>query len=162
MVDQQQSTAAMRVIDIDEMEPSEISSLLLRVGYGHLGCAKDNRPYVVPIHYVYDPPHIFIYTTKGMKTDFVSSNPEVCLQVEEVRSAHDWTSVVVEGGAELLADADEREKATKLLTLINPSLTPAISRVAQSGSVRPNIVEIYRITPHSMSGRKTRRRAEQE
>ncbi len=157
MADQRQAAAAIRELDIDEMEASEISSLLQRVGFGHLGCAKDNQPYVVPIHYVYDPPHIFIYTTKGMKTDFLAANPEVCLQVEEVRSARDWSSAIVAGRAELLTDSGQRDKATQLLTLINPTHTPAVSRIAHAGAERPNAVEVYRITPHTLSGRKTRR-----
>jgi len=36
---------------------------------------------------LYDPPDFYIYTTRGRKTEFISSNPEVCLQVEEVRDA---------------------------------------------------------------------------
>jgi len=156
MANEHQAPAAMRVVDIDEMDASEISSVLQRVGYGHLGCAKENRPYVVPIHYMYDPPDFYIYTTRGMKTDFISSNPEVCLQVEEVRDARNWTSVVVMGRAELLTDSGDRETATKLITLINPSLAPAISRTAVGASVRDNVVEIYKIKLHVMSGRKTR------
>jgi nitroimidazol reductase NimA-like FMN-containing flavoprotein (pyridoxamine 5'-phosphate oxidase superfamily) len=162
MTDERHAPAAMRVLDIDEMEFSEISSLLQRVGYGHLACAKENQPYVVPIHYVYDPPHILIYTTKGKKTDFLASNPEVCLQVEEVRGARDWTSAIVAGRAQLLTDPDKREKAIQLLTLLNPTLTPAISRISHAGSVRQNVVEIFQITLHSMSGRKTRNTASLE
>jgi hypothetical protein len=157
MADQQQVPTAMRILDIDEMASSEISSLLQRVGYGHLACAKENHPYLVPTHYVYDAPHIFLYTTRGMLSEFLAANPEVCLQVEEVRGARDWTSVIVAGRAELLTDRDEREKANQLLTLINPTHTPAISRIVHAGAERQNAVEIYRITPHTMSGRKTRR-----
>ena len=156
MANKHEIPAEMRVVDIDAMDASEISSVLQRVGYGHLGCAKENRPYVVPIHYVYAPPDFYIYTTRGMKTEFICSNPEVCLQVEEVRDARNWTSIVVMGRAELLTDSGDRENATKLITLINPSLTPAISRTAIGASVRGNVVEIYRIKLHIMSGRKTR------
>ena len=41
-------------VEIEEMPPQEAHALLARVGYGHLGCARDNRPYVIPIHYAYD------------------------------------------------------------------------------------------------------------
>ena len=83
-----QVPAAMRVLETEEMSSPEASSVLQRVGYGHLGCAKENQPYVIPVYYVYDPPGLYIYTTRGMKTEFVASNPAVCLQVEEVREAH--------------------------------------------------------------------------
>ncbi len=156
MANDQHVPAAVRVVDIHQMDDAEISSLLRRVGYGHLGCTKENRPYVIPIHYVYDPPELYIYTTKGMKTDFISSNPEVCLQVEEVVDARNWKSAIATGPAELLSDSGEREQATKLITLINPSLTPAIGKTTLRTSTRENAVEIYRIKVQTMSGRKTR------
>jgi hypothetical protein len=146
----------MRVVDIVQMDDSESSSLLRRVGYGHLGCTKENRPYVIPVHYVFDPPELYIYTTKGMKSEFISANPEVCLQVEEVVDARNWKSVIANGRAELLAEADAQEKANTLISLINPSLTPAISRIEVGNSVRENSVEIYRVRVHAVSGRRTR------
>ena len=44
----------------------------------------------------------------------------MCLQVEEVRDAHNWTSVIVTGWAELLPNPDAREQAARLITLIKP------------------------------------------
>ena len=157
MANERQAVAGTRVVDIDEMEPSEIATVLQRAGYGHLGLASGNQPYVLPIHYVYDPPEIYIYTTQGMKTEVLSRNPAVCLQAEEVTDVHNWTSVIATGRAELLTDPGEREKAAKLITLTNPSHTPAISRVVTGGSERRNVVEIYKIRVDHMSGRKTRR-----
>ncbi len=61
------------------------------------------------------------------------------------------------GRAELLTDFGDREKATKLITLMNPSFTLAISRTTIGASVRENVVEIYKIKLHVMSGRKMRR-----
>jgi nitroimidazol reductase NimA-like FMN-containing flavoprotein (pyridoxamine 5'-phosphate oxidase superfamily) len=92
-----------------------------------------------------------------MKTEFITSNPAVCLQVEEVRDAHNWKSVIVMGRAGLLTDSAEREKANNLIALINPSHAPAISKTSIGASIRQNMVEIYRIDPRMMSGRKTRR-----
>lgn len=157
-----QVSGAMRVLEIEEMSGSEASSVLQRVGYGHLGCARENQPYVIPVHYIYDPPSLYIYTTRGMKTEFIASNPAVCLQVEEVRDAHNWRSVIVMGRAGLLTDSAEREKANNLIALINPSHAPAISKTAIGASVRQNMVEIYRIDPQIMSGRKTRRAQERD
>ena len=151
-----QVPAAMRVLETEEMSSPEASSVLQRVGYGHLGCAKENQPYVIPVYYVYDPPGLYIYTTRGMKTEFIASNPAVCLQVEGVRDAHIWKIVIVIGRAGLLTDSAEREKANNLIALINPSHAPAISKTSIGASIRQNIDEIYRSHPQIMSGRKTR------
>jgi nitroimidazol reductase NimA-like FMN-containing flavoprotein (pyridoxamine 5'-phosphate oxidase superfamily) len=67
------------MIEVEEMETPEVHGLLARAGYGHLGCARNNRPYVTPIHYAYDDPDIYIFTTEGMKTEFIAANAEVCL-----------------------------------------------------------------------------------
>ena len=48
------------MIEVQEMSNKEIKEVLERVGYGHLACARNNRPYVVPIHYVYDKPKVYI------------------------------------------------------------------------------------------------------
>ena len=44
----------------------------------------------------------FIYTTEGMKTEFIAENPAVCLQVQEIKDVMRWQSVVVTGRANAL------------------------------------------------------------
>lgn len=144
---------AIKLVEISEMDAVEISSMLERAGYGHLGCAKDDRPYVIPIHYVYDSTDIYIFTTAGKKSELISANSEVCLQVEEVRDDRSWKSVIVQGRAELLADSASREKASRLLDLIHPNHTPALGHTVVAGHDRENKVEIYRIKIEEMSGR---------
>jgi nitroimidazol reductase NimA-like FMN-containing flavoprotein (pyridoxamine 5'-phosphate oxidase superfamily) len=78
------------MLEVEEMTAGDSHHLLKELDYGHLGCARlDGRPYVVPIHYAYEEPDIYIFTTEGMKTEYLAANPEVCLQVEDVKdSAH--------------------------------------------------------------------------
>ena len=64
------------MVEVQEMNDDESKKLLARVGYGHLGLVRDTHPYVVPIHYAYDEPHIYIYTTEGKKTEIIEANPE--------------------------------------------------------------------------------------
>ena len=143
------------MIEVQEMTNSEIDDVLARIGYGHLACARNNRPYVVPIHYVYDKLKIYIYTTDGKKTDIIRDNPQVCLQVEEVVDNGDWRSVIINGEAERVTDRGEREKAVKLIRSSNPSLTPAISIRWMDNWVRENIEVVYRIRPTTITGRST-------
>ena len=141
------------MIEVQEMVNSEIEEVLARVGYGHLACARDNRPYVVPVHYAYDKPNIYIYTTEGMKTDIIKANPQVCLQVEEAVDNGNWRSVIVNGDAEQITDLGERERVLKLILATNPTLTPAISIRWMDNWVRENREAVYRIKPTQLTGR---------
>jgi nitroimidazol reductase NimA-like FMN-containing flavoprotein (pyridoxamine 5'-phosphate oxidase superfamily) len=141
------------MIEVQEMTNKEMEAVLRRVGYGHLACARDNRPYIVPIHYAYDKPNIYVYTTEGMKTDIIKDNPQVCLQIEEVVGNDDWRSIVVNGDAEQITDRNEREEAVKLILSINPTLTPAISIRWMDDWVRENREIVYCIKPGIVTGR---------
>jgi len=143
------------MLKVEEMAQGEIRALLLRCGFGHLGCSRDGRPYVVPMHYSYDAQDLYFITTEGMKTDFIDANPEVCFQVEEVTDAGHWRSVMITGRAERVTHADEMERAMQLITEKNPTLTPALNRTELDAWGRSNSVAVYRIRPHIIDGRKT-------
>lgn len=137
------------------MAPAEMHALLQRQGFGHLGCAREGRPYVLPMNYAYDGKELYFFTTEGMKTHFISANPKVCLQVEEVADSSHWRSVMVIGQAERVTKSEEMEQAMKLITERNPSLTPAISATQMDTWGRAVDIAIYRITPDMIDGRQT-------
>ena len=143
------------MIEVQEMVNREIEEVLARVGYGHLACVRDDRPYIVPIHYAYDKPDIYIYTTDGMKSDIIRANPHVCLQVEEVVDNNDWRSVIVNGDAEQITALKEREEVVKLIRSTNPFLSPAISIRWMDNWIRENVEVVYRIKPYLITGRST-------
>ena len=143
------------MLDIDEMSLQEIKILLQRVGYGHLGCALEGHPYVVPMHYYFEEPNIYIFTTVGMKTKYMDANPEVCLQVEEVHDLKHWRSVTVTGRAEHITDQQDIDRVMQFFKMQNPTLSPAISRTWIDSWGRPEVIALYRIHPSEMSGRTT-------
>jgi uncharacterized protein len=143
------------LLKVEDMTSAEMHSLLQTVGFGHLGCSQNGRPYVVPMHYAYDGKELFFFTTEGMKTQFMNGNPEVCLQVEEARDSSHWRSVMVIGRAERLAAREEMERAMQLITERNPSLTPAISATQIDTWGRGVDIALYRIQPKIIDGRKT-------
>jgi len=145
------------MIDIDEMAPGEVTGFIAKTNYGHLGCSRDNRPYVVPVHFAFRNPYLYIYTTEGLKTEFIAANPEVCLQVEQVKDAQHWKSVVITGKAErLTSDADKKHALEILGEVQDPAQTPAFARTWTDAWGRQLEEAIYRIEPAIMSGRKTR------
>jgi len=146
------------MIEVEEMGRAEIADLLSRVRVGHLGCTRNNIPYVVPVHFAYSEPELYIYTTEGKKSEIIRSNPQVCLQVDQVRNDSSWRSVIVTGEAQLLEDPEEREKAVRQITAVNPTLTPAVSIHWMDNWVRENREVVYRIKSRLMTGRKTVKR----
>jgi nitroimidazol reductase NimA-like FMN-containing flavoprotein (pyridoxamine 5'-phosphate oxidase superfamily) len=143
------------MLKVEDMPLEEMRSLLSRIGYGHLGCAREGRPYVVPMHYAYDGECLYLFTTEGMKTGFIEANAEVCFQVEEVESASSWKSVMVTGQAERVTKQDDKEHALQHITENNPTLTPAINRTQLDTWGRANEVVLYRIRPAIIDGRRT-------
>jgi len=143
------------MLKVEDMSPAEMHALLQRQSFGHLGCANDGRPYVVPMNYAYDGKELYFFTTEGMKTQFIATNPKVCLQVEEVTDSTHWRSVMVIGQAERLTDSDEMERGMKLITERNPALLPAISATQLDTWGRAVDIALYRIKPEMIDGRQT-------
>jgi nitroimidazol reductase NimA-like FMN-containing flavoprotein (pyridoxamine 5'-phosphate oxidase superfamily) len=146
----------MTMLRVEDMPAAEMHALLVRGHFCHLGCARNGRPYVVPMNYACDGETIYFFTTEGMKTDFIKGNPQVCLQVEEIIDSSHWTSVMVTGHAERLTEQQEIEHAMQCISERNPTLTPAISQTQLDIGGRPNTLALYRVCPDSMDGRKTR------
>lgn len=143
------------MLEIKEMARGEMLALLLRVGYGHLGCARDGHPYVVPMHYGFDSQDLYFFTTEGTKTEFIAANHEVCFQVEEVTDQLHWRSVMLTGRAVRLTGPEELERAMQLITERNPTLTPALNRTKIGPWTRLCNLAVYRIRPAAIYGRKT-------
>jgi len=143
------------MLKVEDIPPAEMHELLERQSFGHLGCARDGRPYVVPMNYAFDGKNLFFFTTAGMKTHFIESNPEVCMQVEEVADSAHWRSVMVIGRAERLTKSEDVQHAMQHILNRNPSLTPAISATSLDAWGRAVDIALYKITPEIIDGRKT-------
>jgi len=144
------------MLKVEDMTPADMHALLERESFGHLGCARDGRPYVVPMNYAYDGKELYFFTTEGMKTQFIQSNPQVCLQVEEITDSTHWRSVMLIGKAEQLTGNEDMQRAMKLITDRNPSLTPAISATQLDTWGRAVDIALFRITPELIDGRETK------
>lgn len=143
------------MIEIREMGEAETRETLGRLNYAHLACSRASEPYVVPVHYVFDGQHIFIYTSEGKKSEILDSNPRVCLQAEDVIDNEHWVSVMAFGDVERVTDKSARSNALDLILEANPTLTPAVSIRWMDSWVRTNVEVIYRFRPRKLSGRKT-------
>ena len=101
------------------MTESECLEFLTRAGFGRLACAYENRPYIVPTYFADRASYIYSFATMGQKTYWMRTNHLVCAEADLVRSAQDWTSVIVFGRFEELPDnaegSRERQVAQEVL-----------------------------------------------
>ncbi|RUU54547.1 pyridoxamine 5'-phosphate oxidase family protein [Mesorhizobium sp. M2C.T.Ca.TU.002.02.1.1] len=82
----------------------ECTKLLMTHRVGHLACAKDGQPYIVPFHYAYADNRLYAFSMLGKKIDWMRLNPLVSVQVDEHSTTRGWKSVVVDGRYEELPD----------------------------------------------------------
>ena len=143
------------MLKIEEMTQEESRTLLRAGSFGHLGCTRDNHPYVVPMNYGYEEDGLYFFTTEGTKTEYIAANHEVCFQVEDVRSPTEWRSVMVIGRAVRLSRAEDLERAMQVITDRNPSLLPALSETEVRAWHRMSKVAVYRVQPDAIYGRRT-------
>lgn len=105
---------------VKELTEQECTAVLGTSSLGHLACAKDNRPYVVPITFAFADHFIYSFSLPGQKVEWMRKNPQVCLQVEDLKRGQEWKSVVVHGTYEELPDRigskRERDHAWSLLS----------------------------------------------
>jgi nitroimidazol reductase NimA-like FMN-containing flavoprotein (pyridoxamine 5'-phosphate oxidase superfamily) len=104
---------------IAKMTENECREFLARSSFGRLACTRENQPYIVPIYFVYEPNHLYGFSTFGQKIEWMRSNPRVCLEIGEVPNHFRWTSLIVSGRYEELPDEPEhrteRDQARMLL-----------------------------------------------
>mgnify|MGYP003454545224 CR=1 FL=1 len=127
---------------IGKLSEEQIEEVLNENVLGRIGCSDGNRPYVVPINYVYDGKSIIGHSVAGMKIQIMRKNPEVCFEVDEMKSFTNWKSVIVWGQYQELTDERDRYYAMKLF--VDRMMHLKISEAA----VLPEIVET-RIHPRS-------------
>jgi len=97
------------------LNEKQIDDLLIRQVTGRIGCHADGTTYIVPVNYVYRSHNVFAHSAYGKKIEMMRKNPEVCFQVDEIRSIFNWQSVIAWGRFEELTDIAEKEQVMQSL-----------------------------------------------
>lgn len=103
---------------VNEMNEKECRELFSRTSMGRLGCSQADQPYVVPIYFAFELDFFYVLSTIGQKIEWMRANPKVCIEIDEIASESEWTSVIVNGQFQELLEpqyTDERAHARKLL-----------------------------------------------
>ncbi len=127
---------------IDKLSDEDIEEVLKENVLGRIGCNDGKKNYVVPVNYVYDGKFIIAHSLEGMKIRIMRKNPDVCFEVDEMKSFINWKSVIAWGVYQELTDERDRYYAMKLF--VDRMLHTKISKSA----VPPGISE-NRVHPHS-------------
>jgi nitroimidazol reductase NimA-like FMN-containing flavoprotein (pyridoxamine 5'-phosphate oxidase superfamily) len=99
-----------------ELSGAECAALLSATRYGRLGLSLNDLPYVIPMSYVYSKNKIYLHSRGGgRKIDFVSNNPSVCFQIDQLDNNR-WSSVVAYGKARLSSDVEAKRKMFDIFT----------------------------------------------
>jgi len=146
---------------IGKLNKEQIEEVLKENVLGRIGCSDGSKTYVVPVNYVYDGNHILGHALDGMKIRMMRKNPDVCFEVDEMKSFTNWKSVIVWGRYQELTDEVDRYNAMKLFvdktihmkiseTAIPPEISGKRVHPRSPGNIKPII---YRIIVSEKTGR---------
>jgi nitroimidazol reductase NimA-like FMN-containing flavoprotein (pyridoxamine 5'-phosphate oxidase superfamily) len=145
---------------VHELTGRECEAILVRSDIARLACARDDQPYIVPIHFSFDSARrcLYAFSTVGQKIEWMRQNPKVCLEVEDITDRDHWTTVLVFGRYEEMddspADTAARVSAQRLFEQRPEWWFPAAAKV---GTQEHHAVVIYRISIDRLSGRRASR-----
>ena len=71
---------------IGNLTNEQIEEVLKENVLGGIGCNDGKKIYVVPINYIYDGKFIIAHSVAGMKIQMMRKNPDVCFEVDEMKS----------------------------------------------------------------------------
>lgn len=124
------------VLTADQIESLLHAEIVARVGY----VDRRGLPCIVPITYAYDGRAIYGYSLLGSKVENMRAKPRVCVEIDRVQAAADWSSVIVRGVFRLLEGAAAVDAgdliSARLRMLGSPTAAPAIASqtfVARAG-----------------------------
>jgi nitroimidazol reductase NimA-like FMN-containing flavoprotein (pyridoxamine 5'-phosphate oxidase superfamily) len=145
---------------IRELTTPECHDVLKRASIARLACARDNQPYVVPVHVYFDGDWLYSFATLGQKIAWMRENPRVCVQVDEIVDRTQWATVIAFGTYEELlhmpSQEAERQRAQELFQSAPEWWEPAASNPRRE--VR--MAMVYRIRIESLTGRLAERKKE--
>jgi len=145
---------------LGKLNEKQIEDLLTKQVTGRLGCHANGITYIVPINYVYRHPYIFAHAAEGQKIDMMRENPNVCFQVDEIKSVFRWKSVIAWGRFEEITDPEEKQQAMqglihRIMPLAeNPTEHPSHGIAEKYSDIGLNIdLVVYKIMLSKMTGR---------
>ncbi|WP_320045316.1 pyridoxamine 5'-phosphate oxidase family protein [uncultured Desulfobacter sp.] len=103
------------------IDQDQIDSIIKQAKVCRLGLSDNGKPYVVPLHFGYNPPFLYFHgADTGRKLDILAANAQVCFEFDEFNklnkhpAACNWgtsyNSIIGEGTARILVEPEEKIK----------------------------------------------------
>lgn len=105
-------------------DKKELLEIIKKGKYFTIAMCKENEPYIVTLSYGYDESRNSFYfhsRAKGLKTEFIIHNPNVCATIIEDRGyvmgdcAHEFRSVIIWGRLYFVETLEEKKHAMDIL-----------------------------------------------
>lgn len=142
---------------------NEIVEILKEGKYAVISMCRDNEPYAVTLSYGYDEVNNSLYfhtALKGLKLDFIKSNPSVCATVIDDwgyrmnECSHAYRSVVFWGNMSIIDSLDEKKHGMEVMLNHLENTPDAIrERVLKNDQVYNNIA-VLRLDIKLITGKK--------
>jgi len=137
------------------MTDGECRAMLGAADVGRLACTLNDQPYIVPIHLDFDGEALYGFATLGQKIEWMRHNPLVCVEIDDIATQRQWSSVVVFGQYEELPptpeNEDSRSVAARLIQRHPMWWEPASVPLA---SDEPRVPILFRIRIRELTGRR--------
>lgn len=145
----------IRTLSIDEC-----TKVLAEHHLARLACAKDARPYVVPIYYAYADEALYAFSIPGKKIDWMRTNPHVSVLVESPLQRRQWKSVIADGRYEELPERighkRQRDHAWSLLSIHTDWWEPGALKPERPPLADDTRHIFFRIVIEEVSGREAK------
>ena len=143
-----------------KLNDAQIEHLLKSQLIGRIGCHSDGVTYIVPVNYIYDGFNIYCHSAKGMKIEMMRKNPEVCFEVDDIKTITNWQSVIAWGRFEEIIDMTEKQDILQKLSdrlmpnMVDDSIPPSHGFVDEEGDVGLEVeLILYKIILNRKTGR---------
>lgn len=100
---------------VGKLNTEQIELMLKENVLGRIGCSDGKQIHVIPVNYVYDGKFIIAHSAEGMKTAIMRKNPNICFEIDEMKSFTEWKSVIVWGVYQELTNEWDRYHALQYL-----------------------------------------------
>jgi nitroimidazol reductase NimA-like FMN-containing flavoprotein (pyridoxamine 5'-phosphate oxidase superfamily) len=148
------------VMLIHELTPVECREILSQTNVARLACSHAGQPYIVPVSFDYDRDTdcLFSFSMIGRKVEWMRENPRVCVEVEDVGDRFHWTTIVIFGRYEEVADTEEQRAIRhRTLALFERRTEWWLPGAAQLTLRQHHAVVVFRIHIESVTGRRAAR-----
>ncbi len=142
---------------------NEIAEILKNGKYAVISMCRDNEPYIVTLSYGYNQSENSLYfhtALKGLKLDFIRSNPSVCATViddggyNSGQCEHSYRSVVFWGNMSIVEKLEEKKLGMEvLLNHLEDMPGPIKERNLKNDKVYGNMT-VLKLNIEQISGKK--------